>query len=772
MEHHRKKRAYWLFLLIPLALAFAAGGYLLYQYRDAESVARYALSAMESGTFESTYSGRDASFALRENMFGDRFVDEVDAKVRELTEAEILRRIDRKDFDGARELLPVVAEDRQAELTLLMDERIAAIEAAQAEELARAKAYAAAVALEAQGKNAEAYEAFLALGDYQMSADHAASLKVKLDFAAAAAVFTGENYEEGIAALLALGTAEGNAEAERLTEEWQESLARRRAAIYANAQGRLSAGLWHTAAAGDAPFLAGDARFGAAPEAADKVVSGPTAVYYLKDGRVIHTNETFGAPETVAAFDDVIDAAAGPAHGLFLHENGRVTGLGSASMGRLDVDRWNHITGVAAGAWHSVGLQQSGTVTACGDNRFGQCDVERWDGIVSVKAGLWHTVGLRADGTAVACGSNEYGQCNVAGWTDLVAIDCGACCTVGLRADGTAVACGDNSVGQCEIANWTELCAIAAGGFHTVGLRYDGSLVATGTDTNGQATLPTSAFAFDWTLDDALTSTATDALPQPYIEGEGTETGPWLYADANGFVLICLDETVERNPFRADLIATSRAIPSGRVTNPEAKGQVIRMDVALPEDQARAAHAVVAFTGDYIGYTANRKSVMIRNGVVYYDRAEQNTLALLPDGTMALYEKGETNAEALLALGVRDSFCFGPTLAVDGVSTNPKGEGYTMRVAFGYTDPFHYLAVVGQRDREVQLTLQQIANICAGYGCRIAYNLDGGHSTSLVFLGRELSLLTLTGTNHHNIRGLSDVIVFLENDRVQPKAEQ
>ena len=90
------------------------------------------------------------------------------------------------------------------------------------------------------------------------------------------------------------------------------------------------------------------------------------------------------------------------------------------------------------------------------------------------------------------------------------------------------------------------------------------------------------------------------------------------------------------------------------------------MDTEMPELQAQKAHAVVAFTGDYIGFTSNRKAVMIRNGVVYYDRNETTTLAVMPDGTLQFFDKGETTAKQLLDQGVKDSFSFGPLLVKDG----------------------------------------------------------------------------------------------------------
>jgi len=198
------------------------------------------------------------------------------------------------------------------------------------------------------------------------------------------------------------------------------------------------------------------------------------------------------------------------------------------------------------------------------------------------------------------------------------------------------------------------------------------------------------------------------------------------------------------------------------------------MDTEMPERQAQNAHAVVAFTGDYISFTSNSKGIMIRNGIVYYDRDEIGSMAILPNGTLRYYKPKETRAAELLAQGVKDTFSFLPLLINDGkcVLNNPWGEGeHTMRVAFGYTDPYHYITLVSLRDREYQLTFQKCADILLRYGAKFAYNLDGGHSTSLVFMGKELSLLTLTGVDHHNIRALSDIVVFLENDTVQPPAE-
>ena len=65
-----------------------------------------------------------------------------------------------------------------------------------------------------------------------------------------------------------------------------------------------------------------------------------------------------------------------------------------------------------------------------------------------------------------------------------------------------------------------------------------------------------------------------------------------------------------------------------------------------------------------------------------------------------------------------------------------------------------------------------IAEVCIRYGCRLAYNLDGGHSTSLSFLGKELSLLSSSAPRpHSNYRGLSDIIVFLADQNGSDSGE-
>lgn len=696
---------------------------------------------------------RDAMATLEgKPQYADRY-EALRRQLKGLTNAEITRAIDGDKTDYALDLIRQLPEAEQQPFYGMI--------------------YANADALLAAGQKLDAIALFEKLGTFSDASVRIDEIREGIRFEEAAAVFTGGNYDEGAAALRALGTARGDAAADQLEADRIE----RRATVQAEAQAMLSVGAWHTAWLHNGVVrFSGDARYTVPETEVDRIYSGLCSIVGLKDGKVIPFGETFGAADTIASLTDVVDMDLGLSHALFLSADGTVTGVGSLSFDRLDVSDWVNVCDVAAGAWHSVGCSRSGTVSSTGNNDFGQCNTTGWTDVVSVDAGLWHTVGLRSDGTVVACGDNTFGQCDVSEWTDVSSISCGACYTVALKTDGTVVACGDSACGQCDVFDWTEVAAIAAGAYHTAAVRVDGTMLISGLAPH-EALYGERLFDSNWIIDPVGDQPSLDGCEKPaYVEGRDSEYGPWLYLDQNGAVLICLDDSEDRMPFRVDLFATANALPEGRVvnartTNNDDDHALRDLSSAMPDEQARKAHAVVAFTGDYIGFTSNRKGVMIRGGIVYYDRDETDTLAMMPDGTLKYFDKGETSAAKLLDQGVRNSFSFWPLLVLNGKSMveNSEANAITMRVAFGYTDPYHYITVVSQRDRECQLSYKMTADILLRYGARIGYNFDGGHSTSLVFMGRELSLMTLTGVQHYNIRALSDVVVFLESDEVQPE---
>lgn len=564
--------------------------------------------------------------------------------------------------------------------------------------------------------------------------------------------------------------AEERAADNRAKEEglWKDAVLKHRASI--------SAGAWHTAVAGDKPNLYGDARFSGndTPALADAVYSGYSGAYYLQDGHIYAVGEIYGQEEVFSGVTDAASVAASFNHALILHQDGTVTGIGSGAMKKLDIADWKDITDIAVGANHSVGLCRDGHVFAVGNDDFGQRGVERWTNVVEVAAGFHHTVALLKDGTVAATGDNQFGQCDVSEWSDIIAVSCGANFTLGLKDDYTVVAAGDNACGQIAVDGWRDIIAISGGVFHSVGLRFDGSLVYAGINSNGQC--PSDAPSlFDNTRElETVISDVSDRMCE-YVYDTDSPYGPWLYVSAQGAVSIFLDDTQIKKPLRADLIATAGNLPKGYVTDPEASGDIIYMPTKMTYDMARENQCVFAMTGDYIGFTRNRKAVLMRDGRVYYDRNETTTMAIQPDGTIRSYRKNEAiTADALLQQGVRDSFSFGPILVQNGeLQTRELAliKQATMRCAIGCASPYHYICVVTGRDSQLFSSFMQVGQMFLDYHCSDAYNLDGGHSSSMVFMGKELSMFTLTNTKHSNIRALSDIVGFLQSEQVAAQSE-
>ena len=162
---------------------------------------------------------------------------------------------------------------------------------------------------------------------------------------------------------------------------------------------------------------------------------------------------------------------------------------------------------------------------------------------------------------------------------------------------------------------------------------------------------------------------------------------------------------------------------------------------------ARRAKAVLWLTGDnLINSEKDEKGILIRDGRLYSDQNAEDTLAIYPDMTMRIFAKWETRGQILLEEGVENSYSFGPTLIKDGVINEDakyhRVRRINPRAGIGYFEPGHYLAIVvdgRQKDYSVGMTIWEFADLFAEYGCSQAYNLDGGLSAGMIFMGEQLN---------------------------------
>lgn len=181
--------------------------------------------------------------------------------------------------------------------------------------------------------------------------------------------------------------------------------------------------------------------------------------------------------------------------------------------------------------------------------------------------------------------------------------------------------------------------------------------------------------------------------------------------------------------------------------------------------QAANAGAILAINGDYYG--AQERGYVLRNGVLYRASAQSGTDALVigADGNFRIITEGETSADTLVREGAWQVLTFGPALINGGQvtvsSSDEVGRAMTSnpRTAIGQISEGHYLLVVsdGRTKESAGLSLRQLAELMQSLGAQIAYNLDGGGSSTMVFQGRVVNNPTTNGRSIRE-RSVSDIV--------------
>ena len=186
---------------------------------------------------------------------------------------------------------------------------------------------------------------------------------------------------------------------------------------------------------------------------------------------------------------------------------------------------------------------------------------------------------------------------------------------------------------------------------------------------------------------------------------------------------------------------------------------------AATSDIAEENNAVLAINGDFYG--SRESGYVIRNGVLYRDRGSEGTqaLAIMEDGSFKIFDEGSLTAEDLLEEGAVQVLSFGPGLINDGeiTVTEEQEVGKAMasnpRTAIGILDDLHYVFVVsdGRTDESEGLSLYELAGFMEDIGCKCAYNLDGGGSSTMYFNGEIINNPTTTGRSEGE-RSVSDIV--------------
>ena len=172
-------------------------------------------------------------------------------------------------------------------------------------------------------------------------------------------------------------------------------------------------------------------------------------------------------------------------------------------------------------------------------------------------------------------------------------------------------------------------------------------------------------------------------------------------------------------------------------------------DVTQPENIARKYRAVFAQNGDFFYDSWNvALGPDIRNGVVFKDTLGPDCMAMLNNGALYMFKKGRDiySVEAFQQMGIRNTIAFGPIIVENG-QVCPGMESHELfrrnpRSALGMVEVGHYVSIlVDGRKPHISngCTLERLAQEMIKEGCVSAYNLDGGQSTAMVFMGDQLN---------------------------------
>lgn len=267
--------------------------------------------------------------------------------------------------------------------------------------------------------------------------------------------------------------------------------------------------------------------------------------------------------------------------------------------------------------------------------------------------------------------------------------------------------------------------------------------------TNASAATPAStvqvvqAAAATTVTSTSYTSDTAKITVSKHVTGTGANTVTYYVAD-----VVVSDATILRSAFANDQFGTNI--------------------IATTSEIADQADAVLAINGDYYGFRTT--GIVIRNGVVFRDSGARQGLAIYQDGTMRLYDETTTTGAQLVAEGVWNTLSFGPGLVTDGqvisgideveIDTNfgnHSVQGQQPRTGIGMVSTNHFVFVVvdGRSSGYSRgVTMTEFADIFTDLGAQVAYNLDGGGSSTMVFNGALVNNPLGKGTE----RGTSDII--------------
>ena len=256
---------------------------------------------------------------------------------------------------------------------------------------------------------------------------------------------------------------------------------------------------------------------------------------------------------------------------------------------------------------------------------------------------------------------------------------------------------------------------------------------------------------------------------------EDAKNGVWRYASDTLWIEIYRRQQTKpkRCWYEAEIRCAEGSIGPRMIANDPENW---KFGTEYPYKIARKTGTVLAISNDYaqlrLQQKKSRPGVIIRNGKVYADRTKKrgvrdfpnlDCLAIWPDGDMKVFYSDEKTAEEYLADGAVDVLAFGPFLIRDGelneAGLAQYGTSRAQRVAVGMVEKGHYwfMMLEGRIKRSTGDGIRFLAEKLMDKGCTLGFNLDGGQTASIVFMGHQLCSIKADG-GHMSSRRTSDIL--------------
>jgi len=203
-----------------------------------------------------------------------------------------------------------------------------------------------------------------------------------------------------------------------------------------------------------------------------------------------------------------------------------------------------------------------------------------------------------------------------------------------------------------------------------------------------------------------------------------------------------------------------------------------------PANIAKKSGTVFAINSDFAHLRLQQKQrsgILIRDKVILAERTlahnkgtfpNLDNMALYPDGRMDVYASDAYTAKEYLEMGALDVLAFGPYLIMDGemneAALKKYGRSNAPRTAVGMVEPGHYYAMMleGRHSKSRGAGITFLAERLKEKGCRTGFNLDGGQTATMVFMGEQIIHVGKTSGTNASARRAAEILGIGTSEQV------